>query len=208
MTSNNLYPISKEGWSYLGYSVVVFIILGFLDLEFLQFFSFLLVMFFVYVYRNPERQIMALEKNGIVSPADGKIIDITKQKDKTVITIDSSYHDVSLLRAPVGSVLKSKKEYKGASLSKTSLKSEILNEKLILEFEDTQKRVIEVSHFSSLNFAGIGHDLIESQKLIQGTRYGIVLKGITKISLPKDSKINLIVGSEVKACESVIGYLS
>jgi phosphatidylserine decarboxylase len=208
MTNNNLYPISKEGWSYLGYSVALFIVLGFLDLEFLQFFSFLLVMFFIYVYRNPERQIMALEKDGIVSPVDGKVIDIVKSDNKINITIDSSYHDVSLLRVPAGATLKSKKEFKGASLSKNSLKSELLNEKLILEFEDSKKRVIEVAHISNLNFAGISHDLIESQKLIQGTRYGMMLKGTTKISLPKDSKINLIVGSEVKACESIIGYLS
>ncbi|MCW9026820.1 MAG: phosphatidylserine decarboxylase [Thiovulaceae bacterium] len=208
MMNNNLFPISKEGWSYIGYSVVLFLLLGFLDLDFLQFFTFLLIIFFIYVYRNPERQMPAFEKGGITSPVDGKIVDVTNDDNAINITLESSYNDVSVLRVPIESVVSEIKEQKGASLSKNSLKAKILNEKLSISFKDSKERVVKVSHTSNLSFSHISHDLINSQKLIQGSRYGVMPKGISIISLPKGSKINVQIGNEIRACESVIAYLS
>lgn len=206
--NNNLFPISKEGWSYIGYSVALFLVLGFFDLEFLQFFSFLLILFFLYVFRNPEREMPAFEKGGVVSPVDGRVTDIHEDTKTTQITLESNYLDVSVLRVPIGSVISEIKEQKGASLSKNSLKSKFLNEQLNISFEDSQKRVVNVSHVVNLNFLGVLHYLINSQKVIQGSRYGVMLKGTTVVSIPKNSKVNVQIGSEVKACESVIAYLS
>lgn len=206
--NNNLFPIHKDGWSYIGYSVALFLVLGFLDLEFLQFFSFLLVMFFLYVYRNPERQMPAFEKGGITSPVDGRVSDIQEHKSGIDVTIENSYHDVSVLRVPVGSVVEDITEQKGASLAKASLKSKLLNENITIKFRSTNRKMIKVSHISTLNFAGISHDLIKSQKLIQGSRYGMMPKGITIITFPKNTKVNVSIGNEIKACESIIGYLS
>lgn len=209
MNNSNLFPISREGWTYIGYSIVLFLLLGFLDLEFLQFFSFLLVMFFLYVYRNPERQMPAFEKGGVVSPVDGRVIDIKEDSTGVVsLKFDSSYHDVSVLRVPLESKVKSLEMQKGATLSKNSPKSDILNEKLSIYLEGSKRRVIKLTHKSVLNFSPIAYDLTESEKLIQGSRYGVMPKGITEIVFPKGTKVNVQVGTEVKACESVIAYLS
>ena len=205
---NNLFPISKEGWNYIAYAVILFLVLGFLDLEFLQFFAFIGIMFFIYIYRNPERQIMALERGGVVSPVDGRVSDIKEGSDGLDIIVESSYSDVSVLRVPISCVAKNIKTVKGASLSKRSSKSEILNEKLTVDFEDENKRVIKITHLSTLSFTNISHDLNESQKLIQGFRYGFMPKGVTKITLPKGSKVDVDIGSELKGCESIIAYLS
>lgn len=205
---NNLFPISKEGWNYIAYAVVLFLLLGFLDLEFLQFFAFVSIMFFIYIYRNPERQIMALEKGGVVSPVDGRVSDLQEDSNGTVITVESSYLDVSVLRVPISGTVKNIKAVKGSSLGKNSPKSEILNEQLTIDFEDEKQRLLSVSHLSTLNFANISHDLNDSQKLIQGFRYGVMPKGITKISLPRSSKVNVGIGDELKGCESIIAYLS
>lgn len=209
MKNNNLFPVSREGWSYIGYSVALFLVLGFLDFDFLQFFSFLLMMFFIFIYRNPERQMPSFEKGGVTSPVDGRIIDIKKDnKGSVTLKFDSSYHDVSVLRVPLESKVKSLEIQKGASLSKSSPKSDLLNEKLTIYLEGSKRRVIKLTHTSALNFSEISYELTESEKLIQGSRYGVMLKGITEIVLPKDTKVNLEVGAEVKACESVIAYLS
>jgi len=206
--NNNFFPISKEGWKYVGVTFGAFLLLGVLDLDFLQFFSFLAVLFFLYVFRNPERQIPAVENGGITSPVDGTVNAINELENTIEITIQSSYNDVSVLRAPIGSSVKNICEEKGASLSSKSTKSKLLNEKLILTFEDAQQRQLRVSHLSVLNFSEISYDLISSQKLIQGSRYGVMPKGITTIEVPKTSKINLRIGSQVKACESIIAYFS
>jgi phosphatidylserine decarboxylase len=205
--NNNLFPIAKEGWLNIGYAIALFLVLGILDFEFLQFFSFILVLFLLYVYRNPERQIMALEKGGIVSPVDGRISDIKESSDKVEITVESSYNDVSVLRVPISCVVKSIRYLNGASLSKSSKKAEVLNEKLEVVFEDENKNLLEVTHTSMLNFSSISHELIESQKLIQGYRYGLMLKGTTKITLKNPKKLNVSIGNEIKGCESIIAYL-
>ena len=205
--NNNLFPISKEAWKYIAVSLAVFIVLGVLDMDFLQFFSFLLAMFFIYIYRNPERQMPTFEKGGIISPVDGRIIDIKEHENGADIVIDSSYYDVSVLRVPIGSVVNDICEQKGASLSRNSSKSDKLNENLSLRFEYTDKKFVDVTHKSALNFAGISYDLFKSQKVVQGSRYGVMPKGITTISLPKESKLNVAIATEVKACETILGYL-
>jgi phosphatidylserine decarboxylase len=207
MMNNNLFPIAKEGWAHIGYSVVLFLVLGFLDLDFLQFFSFVLILFLVYIYRNPERQIMALEKGGVLSPVDGKIVDIQKNSDSLVISVESTYNDVSVLRVPIAGSVKTIEHIKGASLHARSPKADKLNEKFSVNFTDDQNRIVNVEHLSTLNFSDISYDLYESQKLIQGSRYGVMLKGVTQISLPKDSKLNVAIGNDIKACESIIAYL-
>ncbi len=207
MMKNNLYPVSKEGWLYIGYSVALFVLLGLLDLEFLQFFSFILILVLVYIYRNPERQIMALEKGGVVSPVDGKVIDIKENKDCVEIVVESSYSDVSVLRVPINSSAKSIKYVNGASLGSSSSKSDKLNERLDIELEDQNKNIVKVSHISRLNFSKISHDMIESQRLIQGFRYGLMLKGTTKITLNNAKKIDVNIGDEIRGCDTIIAYL-
>jgi len=205
--NNNLFPILKEGWFHIGCGVVLFILLGFLDLDFLQFFSFVLVVFFIYIYRNPERQIMALEKGGLISPVDGRVSDIKENENGVEITVESSYNDVSVLRVPISCSVKSIEKIYGASLGKNSPKADILNEKLVISFEDENKNVLKISHISRLNFSNIAHDLIEFQRLIQGLRYGVMLKGTTKITLSNVKKVNVTIGDEIKSCESTIAYL-
>ncbi len=208
--NNNLLPLAKEGWSYVAYSLITFLVLGFLDLEFLQFFSFLAILLFLYIFRNPERQIPSLEKGGIISPVDGVITSIEELQGNDFlykVVIESSYFDVSVLRAPIESNVKSINILKGANLSKFSDLSDKLNEKVELVFEDVDLNTIKVIHQNTLGFNDIKFDSFVSKKLVQGSRYGVMTKGITNIYFPKNTKLDVTVGMELKACESIIGYL-
>jgi len=208
--NNNLLPIAKEGWSYVAYSFIAFLVLGFLDLEFLQFFSFLTILLFLYIFRNPERQMPSFEKGGVISPVDGTITSIQELKDHNYsykITIESSYFDVSILRAPIESSIKSIDILKGAKLSKLSNLSDKLNEKMELVFEDINSNKIKVTHQNILGFSDIKSDAFISKKFVQGSRYGVMTKGITSVYFPKNTKLDVATGMELKAGESIIAHL-
>ncbi len=207
---NNLLPLAKEGWSYVAYSFIAFLVLGFLDLEFLQFFSFLAILLFLYIFRNPEREVPSFEKGGIVSPVDGVITSIQELHDSNFsykISIESSYFNVSILRTPIESNLKSINVLRGAKLSKLSKLRDKLNENVEFVFEDSNSNKIKVTHQNVLGFSDIKFDAFVSKRLVQGSRYGLMTKGITNVYFPKNTKLDVVVGMELKACESIMAYL-
>lgn len=209
---NNLLPVAKEGWGYILYSLIAFLVLGILDLELLQFFSFLMILLFLYIFRNPEREVPPLEKAGILSPVDGVVTSIQEIQEiqdggfSQKISIQSSYFDVSILRTPIEARIKNINVLRGAKLSKSSNLSTKLNESVEFIFEDTNSNMIKISHQNILSFNSIEFDAFVFKKLAQGSRYGVMTKGITNIYFPKNTKIDVSVGAKLKACESIIGY--
>jgi len=82
-----------------------------------------------------------------------------------------------------------------------------LNENIEFVFENSNLNKIKIAHQNILNFDEIKFDAFVGKKLTQGARYGVLLKGNTDIYIPKNTKIDLVVGVKLKACESIIGYL-
>lgn len=211
MDKSNLLPVSKEGWSYIGFSILAFVIFGILDLEFLQFFSFITTLFFLYVFRNPERLIPNYKSLSVVSPVDGTVLSIeelTESEYAYKIEIQSNYFDVSVLRVPMSSSLNEIKIKKGARLSALSSLSKLINENAELVFEDANSNKVKVVHLVSQSFDGIKLDAIKAQNFSQGARYGVMLKGITTIYLPQNFRLNIGVGNKISGSETLVGYFS
>jgi phosphatidylserine decarboxylase len=211
---NNLLPIAKEGWNYLALSLFLMAIFTILDFDFLQFFAFLATLFFIFVFRNPERQNMLYQEGSVVSPADGTIVSIEEIDNVEdgyayKVEIESSYLNDSLLRSPFTSTLEQVELYRGAKLPHTSALSKSLNENATLLFCDKKSNnKIKVAHLIKESFKGIDLDAVKSQTLQQGSRYGLMINGITTIYLPQNFRLNATVGSELAACESLLGYIT
>ena len=209
--NTNLLPIAKEGWNYVLYAVAVFFVLGFFDLDFLQFFSFLSIIFFIYVFRNPEREIASFQESSVVSPVDGLVSSIEELEDSEYgykLEIDSSYFNVSLLRVPLNSKVTKVKVQNGARLSKFSTLSELINENAEIIFSDKNNNSLKVIHRLKQSFKGIDVKLVESQELSQSMRYGLMVNGTTTVLLPKNFRLNIGLGQELKASQSLIGYFT
>lgn len=210
--NNNLLPIAKEGWSYIFYTLLVFFVLGFFDLNFLQFFVFLSMIFFMYVFRNPERELLNFQDGSVVSPVDGLVSSITEIEGSDdyayEIEIDSSYFNVSLLRTPLTSEVTSAYVEKGARLSKFSLLGKSINENAQIVFRDNNNNSLRVVHRLKQSFKNIDLQLVGSQKVNQSSRYGLMVNGTTTIFLPKNFRLNIGVGQELKASQSLIGYFT
>ena len=207
---SNLLPIAKEGFIYIIYAILAYIVFSLLDFEFFELFSFLAIFFLLFIYRNPERELSLFEQNSVVSPVDGVVLSIKEIEGEYAykVEIDSSYLNVSILRVPMASSLKKIYIKKGARLSRHNFLASKINENAELIYEDKNSNKLKISHMLKQSFAGIDLSVKESQNLSQGSRYGVMLSGVTTIYLPQNFRVNVSVGSEVKASESLIGYFS
>lgn len=210
---SNLLPIAREGWSYLAVSALLFALFALFDLDFLQFVAFLATLFFLFVFRNPERQNILYQENSVVSPVDGTVVSIEELDNENgyayKIEVESSYLNVSLLRVPFTSSLEYIKIQKGARLSPLNSLSKYINENAELIFSDKKSsNKIKITHKLNQSFKSIDIDIIKSQNLFQGLRYGVMLNGVTTLYLPHNFRLNINIGNELTASESLIGYFT
>jgi len=208
---NNLFPIAKEGWKFIGFSIFALVLFNILDLDFLGLLSFLAMLFFIFVFRNPEREAPSFQSNSVVSPVDGEIVSIEEIMDLDYaykVEIDSSYFNVSVLRTPLSSSVKSLNIQRGSRLSKNNKLMQQINEKAEIIFEDNEGNRLKLVHVLKRSFDSININATESKYFLQGSRYGLMLDGITTIYLPQNFRLNITIGNEVKASETLIGYFS
>lgn len=209
--STNLLPIAKEGWNYIFSAVLAFVIFNFLDLSFLEFFSFLAVLFLIFVFRNPERENKIFEESSVCSPVDGVVSSIEEIDDGEYgykIDIESNYFNVSLLRVPLTSSITSSELHRGSRVSSVSNLSKLLNENAKITFTDKNSNSVKVIHRLNKSFKSIDIDAKEGQNLYKGSRYGLMLNGTTTMLLPKNFRFNVSVGNDLIASENLIGYFT
>lgn len=206
---NNLSFIAKEGWKVLGYSIAIFIFLVLLHLNFLSYIAFGFVLFFAFVYRNPERASNVDDANGVVSPVDGKILSIEElYKDDEYaykLTIDSSYTNVSVLRSPMSATVTDFKYIHGTKLAYGDVLYNALNETITFTLISKEDRKIKIKHTLKESFDDLNIYIKEGETLNISTRYGFMITGITTIYLPKSFNINVNVGSKLLASASLLG---
>lgn len=208
---NNLLPIAKEGLAYIGYSFLAFIIFAILDLELFEFLAFIAIIFFIFVFRNPERELPRFEQHSVISPVDGTVLAIDEISDKDYaykVTIDSGYLDVAILRAPVSGLVSYVEKVSGSRLGNNTLLSQKINENINIVFEDSNSNVLKLSHVLKQSFDGIKIDLRESKNVMQTSRYGVMAYGVTTIYLPQNFRLDISVGNELKAAETLVGYFT
>ncbi|MDF1878552.1 phosphatidylserine decarboxylase [Sulfurimonas sp. SAG-AH-194-C20] len=208
---SNLLPLSKEGISYLLYSLVLFVLFIILDFAFLAFFAFVSTLFIAYSFRNPERELCVFETASFLSPVDGiveSIEELENHKFAYRIEIQSSYRDVSVLRIPANVTVDKVLKINGTRVTKNSKLFSNLNENAEISFITQEKNEFKLIHRLEKSFAPLFIDLYAKKTLIQTARYGLMLNGSTSIYLPQNFRVNTSIGSELKASESLMGYFS
>ncbi|MEA2090987.1 MAG: phosphatidylserine decarboxylase [Campylobacterota bacterium] len=207
----NIFPVAKEGFSRIFYTLVALVVFAILDLEFLGFLSFLVLVFFIFIYRNPERITPLFEQMSVVSPVDGVLLSIEEIDTKEYaykLKVNSNYLNVSFLRVPQNSTLKQIIMKHGARLSQYAPLSKEINERVELVFQDSLENNIKVTHMLKQSIDEIRINVKTEQNLVQGSRYGLMVDGITTIYLPKNFRLNISVGQELHASQTLIGYFS
>ena len=208
---SNLLPISSAGFKYVASAFLAFIIFSIFDIEFLALISFLLIVAFGLMFRNPEREVPSFEKNALVSPVDGSVVsieDIQEGEYAYKIEIDTTYLNVGVLRTPLDGTLKSVITRKGSRLGSNSSLSNHINENAELIFVDENSNSVKVVHTLKRSFDDISIDVKKTQGLKQASRYGAMINGTTTVYLPKNFRLNVTLGSELEGSQTLIGYFS
>lgn len=211
MMNSNLFIFSKYSFNYIAYSALAFIVFYILDLEFLATLTFFVILFFLYTFRNPERELQLFENTSVLAPCDGVVSSIEELEDEEYrykIEIESSFTDIGVLRAPMSAKVSKVKLIQGTHLGKDSKLFSDLNEYLELEFVDEKNNSVKVVHRLKQSVLPVFFDFIEGQHCVRSVRYGFASNCTTTIYLKSNVRVDLQVAQRVEASQSLVAYFS
>ena len=179
-------------------------------LVFLNIFLVVLIIFCLNFFRDPIRNIPQ-EKNCIVSPADGKIINIkefedpeTKEKLR-LVSIFLSVFNVHSNRMPVDGLIKSVDYIKGDFLAAFDHKASEQNERTEISIE-TRFGPMIVKQIAGLVARRILCYAKKNKKMLAGDRLGFIRFGSrTDIILPNKVTLKVELDQKVYGGQNIIG---
>jgi len=208
---NNLFIISKNGWQPIATFFGLFLFFMLFDFDFFATVSLFVMIFLLFVYRNPERTVASYSEGTILSPVDGVVKRIESLEDSDFgykIEIESSYKDVALLRAPISATLSDVSLVHGSRVTKFSPLFEKLNESAEILFETKDAKRVKVVHRLKQSISPVELGVNEGEEILCASRYGYMLNGLTTIYLESDTRLNIQVGQEIKAVQTLLAYSS
>ncbi len=180
-------------------------------LSFLYLISGLFFLFSLIFFRDPKRNIPAGD-NSLVSPADGKIINIEQVNDPDVgkgilVSVFLNIFNVHVNRVPV-TVLIKKTDYKqGKFLAAFNHKASDENEQTIILME-SPKGLMKVRQVAGLIARRIHCYAQAGKTLLKGDRLGFIMFGSrTDIIFPSVYQVQVQKGQKVTGGETIIAKL-
>jgi phosphatidylserine decarboxylase len=176
--------------------------------------SFLLTLFVVWFFRNPERTISDNPRQ-LLSPADGKVIRIEEVASEECsgrsflkISIFMNVFNVHVNRIPYSGEVFAIRYKPGKFLSANLDKASALNERNTLMIRTDDGREILTVQIAGLIARRIVCWLEEGAKVKKGERFGLIRFGSrVEVFLPLGSTPLVNIGDKVKAGETAIGEL-
>jgi len=169
--------------------------------------------FCLWFFRDPDR-VVPKGEGLIVSPADGKVIEIKKapypyllQGEGLKVSIFMNVFNVHVNRSPVVGVVKGMTYFEGQFMGAFKEKASLENEQMGLELE-AQGRSILCVQIAGLIARRIICRAVKGETLARGERFGLIRFGSrVDLYLPLDTEIKVSKGQKVQAASSVIGKL-
>lgn len=196
--SSKITYLARSGYKgaiWLGVLLLLAIFFGFSNLAFL--FAIALV-FWIFMFRNPERVALHLSDNAFLSPIDGEIKQIQSKENITIITIVSGVLDVGVIRSPFDIA-----EYKIDNLYGIPLYFSKTKEFFASKFDFSFKRGKMTFRPNLFHIYPLKP---KTTMLERGERIGFMKAGEVVIEI-KDIEIKVNVGDKLRGGESVLGYL-
>ena len=206
--------IAREGWLYLGLSilatVLAYIFLG----GVIAFLCLLIAVFVLQFFRDPHRAIPAGE-NLLVSPADGKVIFAGQVEDPYLkrqafkVSVFMNVFSVHSNRAPVAGTVKAVDYHAGSFVNAALDKASEDNERNAIVLEDESGRQIVSVQVAGLVARRILCYVKPEDTLMRGQRYGFIRFGSrVDLYLPLDFSLNVALGDNVSSGSTVLGSFS
>ena len=205
-------PIVSDGYRFIIPLAILTVGLALSPLIWLAGVSGLLLLFVLNFFRDPERTIPN-EEGVIVSPGDGKIVEIVEEKDPMLdepyrrVSIFLNVFNVHVQRVPVGGRIEQIKYNEGKFLNAASHKASLKNEQNAMII-DTGKHKVLVKQIAGLIARRIVCWAKEGDNYSLGQRYGLIRFGSrVDLFLPLSAEVKVSLGDHVSGGTSIIGYL-
>ena len=209
-----LPPINSAGYPFIILFAVVAFILSLIS-DFLGWIGFILTLWCVYFFRDPER-VTPKKTNVLISPADGKIVfsglskspenlSDSKQLDLNKVSIFMNVFDVHINRIPISGKVIWLKYVPGTFLNASLDKSSENNERMIVKVEVSKGVFVYVVQIAGLIARRIKCDLTENESVTMGQRYGLIRFGSrVDVYFPKNFNILVNEGQTSISGETII----
>jgi len=205
-------PIVADGYRFIIPLVILTVGLALSPLIWLAGVSGLLLLFVLNFFRDPDRDIPN-EEGVIVSPGDGKIVEIIEEKDPMLdepyrrVSIFLNVFNVHVQRIPVGGRIGQVKYNKGKFLNAASHKASLENEQNAMIIDTGEQKVL-VKQIAGLIARRIVCWAKEGDNYSLGQRYGLIRFGSrVDLFLPLSAEVKVSLGDHVSGGSSIIGYL-
>jgi phosphatidylserine decarboxylase len=206
-----MVPVVKESWIYIIPVALAAVLLFLLRSLVAGSVAFLILVLFLYFFRDPERKIPSGE-GLILAPADGKVVRISFPGEEggeegILVSTFLSLLDVHVNRSPMSGVVS------GVTYKKGSFRLAFLdeasqeNEQNVISFTHGKDRII-LKQIAGLIARRVVCWVKPNQEVEAGQRIGFIKFGSrVDLILPPGSQIEVRKGDEVKGGLSIIGRL-
>ena len=197
----------RDGIYYGLAFLIIAALVAWLTLSPLALVPLLLAAFFLWFFRDPERRIPAIQ-GAIVSPADGKVTDISvieqNGERRTRISIFLNVFDVHVNRSPVSGVIEDVRYQKGKFRNAMDPACADDNEQNAVTIRSDVGPVV-MKQIAGLLARRIVFDKKIGDKLERGERVGMIKFGSrTDVIFPAVAEMKVRVGERVKGGSTVL----
>ncbi len=207
------YPISRDGWSYLGF-LAILIIVSYMIWPWLMIAPGLLFLFVAFFFRNPTRTVPEGEVT-LVSPADGLVMDVERvfeehvfQGESIRIRIFLSLFNVHVNRSPMAGTVIYRYYRPGQMLPAFKSHASELNEKNFIGIENGSLKIL-VTQVTGFVARRIVCWVKEGDKLAKGEHFGLIKFGsCTELFLPPNVTVTVSKGDKVRGGITILGRVN
>ncbi len=201
----------RDGYYYALGLIAAAVLVGWLTNPLWAVIPCLLAIFFLWFFRDPERAIPQ-EPGALVSPADGKVTDISTvtlaSGKQARISIFLSVFDVHVNRSPIAGVIQDIRYQRGKFLDARSPDCAEQNEQNIVTVDGDGQRIM-VKQIAGLLARRIVFTPKVGDRVKRGERVGLIKFGSrTDVLLDANARLNVKVGDRVKGGATVLAYLA
>jgi phosphatidylserine decarboxylase len=169
----------------------------------------LLAIFFLWFFRDPERQVPAIA-GAIVSPADGKVTDVSivnaGGQNLLRISIFLNVFNVHVNRSPLAGVIRDVRYQRGKFLNAMSPASAENNEQNIVTVEGDGQTVV-FKQIAGLLARRIVFTKKIGDRVARGERIGLIKFGSrVDVLLPASARLQVKTGDHVKGGSAILAY--
>jgi phosphatidylserine decarboxylase len=197
----------RDGIYYGLAFLAVAALVGWLTVPVLAVVPLLLAAFFLWFFRDPERQIPAVQ-GAIVSPADGKVTDVSvvvqDGRRQTRISVFLNVFDVHVNRSPITGVITGVQYKKGQFRNAMGAVSAELNEQNVVTVEGDAGTVV-FKQIAGLLARRIVFTKKIGERIARGERVGMIKFGSrVDVIFTGDAEMKVRVGDHVKGGSSLL----